>query len=172
MNKYIALAAGIVLGLCFLLASVPVLLNLFTPPLPPEGTAGRHFMEGIGPTGYIKFVKIFEFVGALVVMVPRTRNIGLLLLGPVIVNIVAFHALVYAPDHLLNPMVIVIIVCTLFALGRAEEVLRPPELIPKKETHAHSPRPGCHRPDRPGRHRRAAGRICRFPRDGDLGAGG
>ena len=121
MKNIPALVAGIVLGLCFLLASVPVLLGLFTLPLPPEGTAGRHFMEGIGPTGYLKFVKMFEFVGALTVMIPRTRNLGLLLLGPVIVNIIAFHALVFAPDHLHNPMVIVIIVCALFLLWDARK---------------------------------------------------
>ena len=85
-------------------------------------------MEGIGPTGYLKFVKMFEFVGALTVMIPRTRDLGLLLLGPVIVNIIAFHALVFAPDHLHNPMVIVIIISPLPALGRAEEVFRPAEL--------------------------------------------
>jgi putative oxidoreductase len=121
MNKYVALAAGIVLGLCFLLVSFPVLFGLFTPPLPPEGTSGWHFMEGMGPTSYLKFVKMFEFVGALAVIFPRTRNIGLLLLGPVIVNIVAFHALVYAPDHLLNPMLDVIIVCALYLLWEARK---------------------------------------------------
>ena len=42
-------------------------------------------------TGYVKFVKIFEFVGAILVMIPRLRNVGLLLLGPVIVNIIAYH---------------------------------------------------------------------------------
>ncbi len=64
-------------------------------PTVPEGSPAWHFMQAFGPTGYIKFVKIFEFVRDLVVMVPRLRNLGLLLLGPVIVNIVAYHALVY-----------------------------------------------------------------------------
>ena len=48
-------------------------------------------MQAFGPTGYVKFVKTFEFTGALLVMIPRLRNLGLLLLGPVIVNILAFH---------------------------------------------------------------------------------
>ena len=48
-------------------------------------------------------------------MFPRTRNVGLLLLGPVIVNILAFHALVEInPKHLLNPMILVIVVYALF----------------------------------------------------------
>ena len=117
--KYLPCIAAVLLGLCFLAASVPVLFNLMTPPPIPEGTPVWHFMMAFGPTGYIKFVKIFEFVGALVVMIPRLRNVGLLLLGPVIVNIIAFHTLLDDPKHLANPMIIVIVVCALYLLWNA-----------------------------------------------------
>jgi hypothetical protein len=118
MKKIVPNIAGVLLGLCFLAASIPVLLNLDVakPPPIPEGTPVWHFMQAFGPTGYVKFVKIFEFVGAIVVMIPRLRNIGLLLLGPVIVNIIAFHVLMDDPKHLINPMIIVIVVCALFLL--------------------------------------------------------
>ena len=122
MKKYISLAAGILLGLCFLLASSVVLFNLIDPKKMPtltEGSPPWHFMQAIGPTGYLKFVKIFEFVGGLIVMVPRLRNLGLLLLGPVIVNIVAYHVLLDNPWHLANPMLDVIIVCALYLLWDA-----------------------------------------------------
>jgi hypothetical protein len=121
MKKYLPIAAGIVLGLCFVAASVPVLFNLITMPKLPEGTPAAHFMAAFVPTGYVKFVKLFEFAGGLVVMIPRLRNVGLLLLGPVIVNIIAFHALVDAPKHLLNPMLDIIIVCALFLLWDARK---------------------------------------------------
>jgi putative oxidoreductase len=117
--KHLPTIAGILLGLCFLAASIPVLFNLMTMPKLPDGTPAAHFMAAVGPTGYIKFLKMFEFVGGLVVMVPRLRNIGLLLLGPVIVNIIAFHALIEDPRHLLNPMLDIIIVCALFLLWNA-----------------------------------------------------
>jgi putative oxidoreductase len=117
--KHLPTIAGILLGLCFLAASIPVLFNLMTMPKLPDGTPAAHFMAAVGPTGYIKFVKMFEFVGGLMVMVPRLRNIGLLLLGPVIVNIIAFHALIEDPRHLLNPMLDIIIVCALFLLWNA-----------------------------------------------------
>jgi putative oxidoreductase len=119
--KYLPTIAGTVLGLCFLAASIPVLFNLFSMPKLPEGTPAADFMAAFGPTGYIKFVKMFEFVGGLVVMVPRLRNIGLLLLGPVIVNIIAFHTLVEDPRHLLNPLLDIIIVCALFLLWNARK---------------------------------------------------
>ena len=121
MRKYPPIIAGILLGLCFLAASIPVLFNLIAIPKLPEGTPAAHFMAAFVPTGYIKFVKLFEFVGGLLVMVPRLRNIGLLLLGPVIVNIIAFHALVDDPKHLINPMLDIIIVCALFLLWDARK---------------------------------------------------
>ena len=119
MKKYLPCIAGILLGLCFLAASVPVLFSLIKIPPLPEGTPAWHFMEAFVPTGYVKFVKFFEFTGGIVVMIPRVRNIGLLLLGPVIVNIIAFHVLIDDPKHLLNPMLDVIIVCALYLLWDA-----------------------------------------------------
>jgi hypothetical protein len=121
MKKYLPTIAGILLGLCFLAVSVPVLFNLISAPKLPEGTPAAHFMAAFGPTGYLKFVKVFEFVGALVVLIPRLRNVGLLLLGPVVVNIIAFHTLVDDPRHLLNPMLDIIIVCALFLLWDARK---------------------------------------------------
>jgi hypothetical protein len=118
--KYLPAIAGTLLGLCFLAASIPVLLNLFPMPKMPEGTPTGDFMAAFGPTGYVKFVKMFEFIGGIVVMVPRLRNIGLLLLGPVIVNIIAFHILIEGkPAELANPMIIIIVICVLFLLWNA-----------------------------------------------------
>jgi putative oxidoreductase len=119
MKKYLPAIAGTLLGLSFLAASIPVLFNLVTIPKLPEGTPAAHFMAAFFPTGYVKFVKMFELTGALLVLVPRLRNIGLLLLGPVIVNIMAFHILIDDPKHLLNPMFGVIFVCALFLLWEA-----------------------------------------------------
>ena len=121
--KHLPTVAGVLLGLCFLAASIPVLffLSHLTIPQPPEGTPAAHFQAAFFPTGYVKFVKMFEFIGGLLVLVPRLRNIGLLLLGPVIVNIIAFHAMVEDPGNLLNPMLIIIIICALYLLWDARK---------------------------------------------------
>jgi len=119
MKKCLPCIAGVALGLCFLAASVPVLFNLVKFPPLPEGTPAWHFMQAFGPTGYVKFVKIFEFTGGIIVMIPRLRNLGLLLLGPVIVNIIAFHVLIDDPKQLINPMLDIIIVCALYLLWDA-----------------------------------------------------
>jgi putative oxidoreductase len=119
--KYLPTIAGTLLGLCFLAASIPVLFNLMPFPKLPDGTPAAHFMAAFVPTGYVKFVKMFEFVGGLVVLVPRLRNIGLLLLGPVIVNIIAFHTLIDDPKHLINPIFGIIFICALFLLWNARQ---------------------------------------------------
>lgn len=104
--KYAPAAAGILLGLLFIFSAVMVLFNLAPVPEMPKDTPIFHFMAAFGPTGYIKFVKVFELLGGILVAIPRTRNVDLLVLGPIIVNIVAFHAFVTAGEGLLSPMVI------------------------------------------------------------------
>jgi len=121
MKKYLPCIAGVLLGLCFLAASVPVLFNLISIPKMPDGTPAAHFMAAFVPTGYLKFVKTLEFAGGLLVLIPRLRNVGLLLLGPVIVNIIAFHVFVDDPQHLINPMLDIIIVCALYLLWEARK---------------------------------------------------
>lgn len=128
--KYIANIAGGLLGLIFVAFGLMVLLKLGpTPPAPPEGTPAALFMGAFAPTGYLTFVKVFEVLGGLLVAIPRTRNFGLLVLGPIIINILAFHAFVMKGEGLFSPMIIVIAALALGLLwcGRKEfaGLLRP-----------------------------------------------
>jgi len=117
MKKYPPIIAGIVLGLLFVMAAVMVLFNLVQAPPPPEGSPIAHFYAAFGPTGYLKFVKVFELIGGLLVMIPRLRNFGLLLLGPVVVNIVAFNLFVGGGvATLLQPMVLITLALALYLL--------------------------------------------------------
>jgi len=117
MKKYPPIIAGVLLGLLFIMSAVMVLFNLVKMPPPPEGTPAAMFFGAFGPTGYLKFVKIFELVGGLVVMIPRLRNFGLLLLGPVIVNIVAFHMFIGGGfNDFKDPMMIVMLVLSIYLL--------------------------------------------------------
>ena len=115
--KIAAHVAATLLGLMFLFASVMVLFKLGpTPPAPPEGTPPALFMAAFAPTGYLTFVKVLELIGGLLVIIPRTRNLGLLILGPIIVNILAFHIFVTGGQGLVNPMIIGLVVTALFLL--------------------------------------------------------
>lgn len=116
MKKYLPTIAGILLGLCFVAASVPVLLHLVPIPKMPEGTPIAHFMAAFGPTGYMTFVKVCELAGAILVAIPKTRNLGLLVLGPIIINIIVFHLCVGSAKSLIDPMLDAIIVLSLYLL--------------------------------------------------------
>lgn len=116
MKKYPPVAAGIILGLLFLMASSMYLLKLAPMPKFPEGSPIALFMGAFGPTGYMTFVKVFELLGGILVTIPRTRNLGLLVLGPIIINILAFHTFVTHGEGLLDPMLDVIVLLALYLL--------------------------------------------------------
>ena len=90
--KILANVVGILLGALFLFASVAFLFHLGPmPPPPPADTPAGQFTGAFMGTGYMHFVKVLELLGGLLVLVPRTRAIGLLILTPIVVNVGAFH---------------------------------------------------------------------------------
>ena len=92
--KHLPNIAGGLLGLAFIAFPVIYFFELVKMPPPPEGSHAAHFFGAFGPTGYMNFVKACELVGGILVAIPLTRNFGLLLLGPIIVNILAFHVFI------------------------------------------------------------------------------
>ena len=114
--KHLPTVAGILLGLLFVMSAVVVLFGLVPTPTLPEGTPMAMFMGAFGPTGYMTFVKVLELIGGILVAVPRTRNFGLLVLGPIIVNVLAFHAFIMKGEGLFNPLLLLIVALALYLL--------------------------------------------------------
>lgn len=112
--------AGGLLGALFVFASVMFLLIVLkvvpAPPGPPEGSPAAMFMAAMFPTGYFIFIKVFEFLGGVLVAIPKTRNFGLLILGPIILNILAFHIFLTKGAGLFDPMLIGICLLAAFLL--------------------------------------------------------
>lgn len=52
------------------------------------------FMNLFTTTGYMAIVKIFEIIGAVLLLVPAKRALGSLILAPIAVNIVLFELVV------------------------------------------------------------------------------
>jgi len=116
MFKHLPTVAGALLGLLFVAVGLMVLLGVGpAPEPPPEGSPPAHFFAAFAPTGYLTFVKVCEVVGGALVAIPRTRNLGLLVLGPIIVNILAFHVFV-AGDGVKDPMLLAIVALALYLL--------------------------------------------------------
>jgi len=120
--KYLPIIAGMLLGLLFIAVGAMFFLNLMpAQEPPPEGSLPALFMGALYPSGYLHFVKVLEILGGLLVLIPLTRNLGLLVLGPIIVNILAFHIFILKGAMLLDPMLFAIVILALYLLwaGRA-----------------------------------------------------
>jgi len=121
--KHIPNILGGLLGLAFVAFSLMFFLNMMPDqPAPPEGSLPAMFMGAIMPSGYMHLVKACELLGGILVAIPRTRNIGLLFLGPVLINILAFHAFILKGQGLFDPMLIIICLIAAYLLwhGRAK----------------------------------------------------
>lgn len=120
--KYLPCIAGGLLGALFIMVSLMFFLKM-TPdqPPPPEGSYLALFMAAFAPSGYLAFVKALELIGGILVAIPRTRNFGLLVLGPIIVNIMAYHAFIMKGEGLAHPMLIGICLLALYLLWVARK---------------------------------------------------
>ena len=85
----IGTVARILLGLLFLVFGLNGFLHFIPAPLPP-GVAGQ-FLGAIFASHFYIVVFLTQIVGGLLLLANRYVPCGLLLLGPVVVNILAFH---------------------------------------------------------------------------------
>src|ERR1700728_3497997 len=100
------------LGLIFFVFGANMFLNFIPMPPPPEGPA-REFMTALFMSHYVYVLGALQVVGGFLLFTGRWTSLGLALVGPVIVNIVCFHALM-APAGL--PLAIVVSALALFLL--------------------------------------------------------
>ena len=115
--KYLPNVLGGLLGLMFAAFALMFFLGMMPPQdAPPEGSPQAMFMGAFFPTGYLSFVKALELIGGILVAIPKTRNFGLLVLGPIIVNILAFHVFINKGATLADPVLIVICLIAAFLL--------------------------------------------------------
>lgn len=112
--KYLPPIAGALLGLLFAFASIAYFFNLVKGDPPPEGSPQAMFFGAIYSTGFLAFVKGCELLGAVLIAIPATRRLGLLVLGPIMINILAFHLFITKGEGLFNPMIIIMVLLGLF----------------------------------------------------------
>jgi putative oxidoreductase len=103
--KIASLIARLLLGLIFVVFGLNGFLH-FIPMPPPKGLAAQ-FGGAIFVSHYWVVIFGLQVIGGLLLLVNRFVPLALVLLGPVIVNIFFFHALM-APEGL--PLAIVVVV--------------------------------------------------------------
>jgi putative oxidoreductase len=114
--KCAANIVGGLLGLIFIVFGLNFFLKFIPIPSPPEGSPPALFFAALYPTGYLAFVKCLEVLGGILVAIPKTRNLGLLVIGPIIINILAFHVFLTKGAGLADPVVLLISILPLFLL--------------------------------------------------------
>jgi putative oxidoreductase len=92
--KIAALIARFLLGLVFLVFGLNGFLHFIPAPPPPPGPAGQ-FSGALLASHYFHVVSALQVAGGLLLLVNRYVPLALVLLGPVIVNILCFHLLMY-----------------------------------------------------------------------------
>jgi putative oxidoreductase len=91
--KYLYLICRILLGLMFVVFGLNGLHPFMPMQMPPAESLPGKFMGVMGPSGWMHHVAFFQVLGGLLVLIGGTAPLGLIILGPIIVNILIFHVL-------------------------------------------------------------------------------
>ena len=98
--RIVALIARLLLGLIFFVFGLNGFLQFMNMGPMPAGLAGQ-FIGALFQSHYLWVVAALQVIGGLLLLINRFVPLGLVLLGPVIVNILLYHLL-------LNPAGIVL----------------------------------------------------------------
>ncbi len=82
------------LGIGFIVFGSNILHPFLPMPAPPAGSLAAQFMGVMFPTHWMAFIGAVQLAGGILVLIGGTAPIGLVLLGPVLVNILAYHLLI------------------------------------------------------------------------------
>jgi putative oxidoreductase len=88
--KILNLIARLLLGLIFVVLGLNGFLNFLSMGPMPSGLAGQ-FISALALSHYFWVVAALQVAGGVLLLVNRFVPLGLVLLGPVIVNIILYH---------------------------------------------------------------------------------
>ena len=113
--KIAILVARILLGLLFLVFGLNGFLH-FIPMAPPAGLA-EQYMGALFLSHYLVAVFLLQTIGGALLLANRFVPLAMVLLGPVLVNILLFHALM-APEGLPMALFATVLWALLFYAAR------------------------------------------------------
>lgn len=100
--KIASTIARLLLGLIFVVFGLNFWLKFAPIPPFPEGSQAAAFMGAMYVTGFLTVVKVLEVVGGLLLLTGRFTNLGLAILGPIVLNIALFHFLIVQGSYELS----------------------------------------------------------------------
>lgn len=102
IGAYLILVLSIILGIFFIYKGINK--NLISPckVFDAASTIPMHYqnlMTALCNTGYTKIIGVLEVLSGILLIVPRTRLLGSIILMPVIINIFLFHLIIDNRPH-------------------------------------------------------------------------
>lgn len=107
--KIAVIVVRVLLGLGFMVFGANILFPFMPQPPIPEGSLTAQFLTVMVPTHYMALVGVVQFLGGLLVILGCTAPLGLVLLGPVLVNILAFHIFLQGGEGLAPGLVFTVL---------------------------------------------------------------
>ena len=117
--KIVAIICRILLGLMFIVFGANILHPFMPAPPPPPGSPTAQFMAVMAPTGWMHVVGFFQLLGGLLVLIGGTAPLGLVILGPILVNILTFHSLLMGGQGIVPGLVATLLEIILIYAYRA-----------------------------------------------------
>ena len=105
--RIVVLVARILLGLIFFVFGLNGFLQFIPMGPMPTGLAGQ-FIGALAQSHYFWVVAALQVIGGALLLINRYVPLGLVLLGPVIVNILLYH-LFLNPTGILMPIVVTVL---------------------------------------------------------------
>ncbi len=104
--KVLFIICQVLLGLMFVVFGLNGFLHFIPmgPPPPPDSLPGK-FMGSMSGSGWMQIVSGLEVLGGLLVLVGVTAPLGLVILGPIVINALLFHVLM-AGGHGIGPALV------------------------------------------------------------------
>jgi uncharacterized membrane protein YphA (DoxX/SURF4 family) len=91
--KIVAIICRILLGLMFVVFGLNGLHPFMPMQPPPAGTPPAQFMGVMVSSGWLRDIAALQVIGGMLVLIGGTLPLGLVILGPIILNILMFHLL-------------------------------------------------------------------------------
>lgn len=132
--KYLKKAPVYLLSLIFVVFSLQFFVMMFTgsAQMPPMNPLATDFMNVLFLSGYVWIVKTLELTLGILIAIPRTRNLALILIAPIVVNIFLVEILIVQPPFVQTIPALLVTISAIIAIYQRREVYMP--MIRKENT--------------------------------------
>ncbi|MCB1086164.1 MAG: hypothetical protein KDM63_03905 [Verrucomicrobiae bacterium] len=117
--KKIPIISRYLLGLVFVVFGLNFWLKFLDIPGPPALSPAAAFMGAIYGSGFLTVVKVLEIIGGALLLSGRFVNLGIILLGPIVVNIALYHLLLVKGGY---PMAIGLVVLLVLVISERKDL--------------------------------------------------